>query len=122
MKETATMKVYGKVINTWKHIETRMWKGEPVEIEAVSQYEVAYVEYDANGQKVAIGTEDFSRERYTETLNGYRIFVWDGQKYNKGGYRWFEEVGYAKIDRKNRKALKELAAVWFPKAAEISIR
>lgn len=115
------MKVYGKVINTWKHLEERNYHGENREVECISQYEVAYKEYDADGDKVAIGTEDFSRERYNN-LKYYRIFTWDGEKYNKGGNRWFEESLMVKIDRKDRKILKELAAIWFPNAAAIDIR
>lgn len=122
MKEFETMKVYGKIINTWKHMTTRIWRGQPQEIETVSQYEIAYKTYDANGEQIEIGTEDFSTERYNSTLKAYRIFVWDGVRYNKGGCRWFDEVLTVKIDRKNRKLLKDLASVWFPKAAEISIR
>ena len=115
------MKVYGKVVNTWKHWETRIWNGEEREIEVESQYEIKYTEYDENGEKIAVGTEDFSRERYNN-LKDYRIFTWDGEKRNNGGYRWFEEEAYVKIDRKNRKNLQSLAGKWFPKAAEISIR
>ena len=122
MKEFETMKVYGKVVNTWKHMITRIWRGQPEEIEAISQYEITYKTYDANGDQIGIGTEDFSAERYNETLKEYRVFVWDGVRYNKGGYRWFDEVLTVKIDRKNRKLLKDLASIWFPKAAEISIR
>jgi len=121
MKEFETMKMYGKILRKWTHMETVNWKGEEREVERTSQYEIGYTEYAGTGEKVGAGTEDFSAERF-QNLKYYRVFTWDGQKYNKGGYRWFEEKLVVKIERRNRKLLKELAAKWFPAAAEISIR
>ncbi len=122
MKEYETLKLYGaKAIRTWRHTVTVEWKGEKREIERPSQYEFGYTEYDGTGEKVGAGTEDFSFER-SKNLNDYRVFVWDGKRYNKGGYRWFEEKLICRVERRNRKKLAELAAIWFPEAAAINIR
>ena len=121
MKEYETMKVYGKTLNTWKHMETVDLGWKQYEEERTTQVELAYTEYNANGEKIAKGSEDFSPERVSG-LKYYRIFTWDGQKRNKGGCKWFEEARLVKIAPANRKNLKALAAKWFPTAAEISIR
>lgn len=121
MKEYEKIKLYGKTLNTWKRMFTVVWNGEKREAECVEQYEFAYTEYNGNGEKVGTGSEDFSFER-SRNLKYYRIFTWDGQKRNKGGYRWFEEQKTVLIDRRNRKQLKEIAEKWFPTAAIIDIR
>lgn len=116
------MRMYGKrSLRTWTQMETINWKGEEREVERISQHEIGYTEYDAEGNKVGAGTEDFSAERF-ENLKFYRVFAWDGKTYNKGGNRWFEQKLVVRIDRRNRKRLKEIAVKWFPTAAEISIR
>lgn len=121
MKEYETLKVYGKTLRKWTHEVTVEWKGEKRQIERPVQYEIAYTEYDATGRKVGVGSEDFSFERYNN-LKTYRVFAWDGEKRNKGGYRWFDVVQTATVEKKNRKKLAELAAVRFPTAAVIDVR
>lgn len=115
------MKVYGKVLRTWKQMVTINWNGEEREVERDSQFEIRFMEYDSCGKKVRRGTEDFSVER-AENLAYYRVFTWDGKMINKGGNRWFEERLKVRILSKDLKQLKEIAAKWFPTAAEISIR
>lgn len=121
MKEYETMKVYGKTLNTWTHMVTVNLGWKQYEEERTAQVELAYTEYNASGEKIGKGSEDFSVDR----LNGlkyYRVFTWDGEKRNKGGYKWFEEAWMVRINPANRKHLKDLAAKMFPNAAEISIR
>lgn len=121
MKEYETMKVYGKTLNTWTHMVTVDLGWKKYEEERTAQVELSYTEYNANGDKIGKGSEDFSVERLN-SLKYYRIFTWDGEKRNKGGYKWFEEQRLVRINPTNRKHLKDLAAKWFPNAAEINIR
>lgn len=122
MKEFETIKTYGKVLNVWKHMATKTWNGKSIEVEETVQRELSYKEYNADGELISKGSEDFSPERENNSLVFYRIFTWDGERYNKGGNRWFDEALCVKIDRKDRKKLTEIAAKWFPQAAAISIR
>ena len=69
-------------------------------------YEVAYKEYRPDGSLKATGTEDFTRERL-KTLEYRFIYTWDGQKRNKGGYRWFELRETALINKDDLKELKK---------------
>ena len=121
MKEYETIKTYRTALKTWTHMVTIDWHGEKREVERTYQLEYPYTEYGADGKVVNRGTEDFSSER-AKNLQYYRIFTWDGKRYNKGGQRWFTERCDVRIERKNRKALTEIAKVWYPDAAEISIR
>lgn len=119
MKEWETLKVYGKRLNEWK--ETRIGRGSR-EYEATSQVEYAYTEYDFTGEVICKGSEDFSFRRWDSSTAYYEVWTWDGQKFNKGGYRWFECVMRVRINMADRKKLQQLAAKWFPKAAAIDIR
>lgn len=105
MKEYETLKVYGKIINRWMHQDER---GR----EVTTQVEVEYKEYDNNGNLIRIGTEDFSRERWNDQTGFYFIWGWDGNRYNKGGHRYFERLGECQISRKDVYKLKQLAAIW----------
>lgn len=123
MKEFETIKLYGKTLNTWKHVVTvTTLRGNTYEEERTSQIELAYNEYSADGELIRKGSEDFSIGRYNDNLKIYRIFAWDGEKTNKAGSRWFEEAMTVKINKSDRKHLAHLARRWFPNAAEISIR
>jgi hypothetical protein len=121
MKEYETLRTYGKILNYWNHYVSYEMGGEMREESRVFQREVAYTEYDCNGEKVLKGSEDFSNERYYG-LKMYRVWTWDGEKYNKGGNRWFEVQLAVTINPKDRRKLCEIARKWFPKAAEVSIR
>lgn len=54
-------------------------------------FEVEYTEYSEDGDIINEGTEDFSQKRYN-SIPVYEIWVWDGQRMNKGGKRWFDHV------------------------------
>ena len=115
------MKMYGKTLNIWRRYETIIWKGEEREINRVYQTELAYREYDEDGDLICKGSEDFSAERI-KNLKTYSVNTWDGVKRNKGGYRWFECPMRITIDRKNRKVAMEILKKWFPDAALIELR
>ena len=121
MKEWDTVKLYGKELNRWTHIEQRLWKGEVRDVKVTVQVELAYREYDWQGNLIATGSEDFSKERFNN-LGDYRVFGWDGKRYNKGGYRWHDELGYVVFDKKNRKFVEELMAKWNPNYVSFSFR
>ena len=95
------VRIYGKTINTWKAWETYTWKGETREREITTQYEIEYKEYDENGNLVATGTEDFSRERYRQ-IDTQWVWVWDGVKQNRGGHRAFECMGTVTFNLNNK--------------------
>ena len=54
--------------------------------------EVAYTEYRNDGSIKCTGTEDFSSKRWSSTAIK-SIYTWNGEKRNKGGYRWFDFQG-----------------------------
>ena len=54
-----------------------------------------------------VGSEDFSRERYNKELKKAFVWVWDGVKRNKGGYRWFNMVAYITYRKDDAEAVKE---------------
>lgn len=116
------VKFYGKTLNTWTHMVTRVWCGNEEEIEQPSQYEIAYREYLATGEKIAEGSEDFSPGRKRTALKTYSVCTWDGEKRQSGGNRWFVEEMRVTINRTDRKAAMEIIRTWFPKAALIQMR
>ena len=120
MKEWETLKVYGKRLNTWGTLET-LSNGQQF-YRNIEQVEHAYTEYDFTGKAINKGSEDFSFQRWDRGTAYYEIWTWDGQKFNKGGNRWFECVRRVRINRADRKKLQQLAAKWFPEAAAIDIR
>lgn len=81
-----TARIYGKTINTWRSTDER---GRDI----VTQYEIAYSEYDEEGNLRRTGTEDFSPARLGKQTKYRWIFTWDGKKLNKGGHRWFDGHG-----------------------------
>ena len=94
-----TVKIYGKEIRTWKHIEKKNGR----DIEVISQREIEYEEYDLDGNFISAGTEDFSEERYRDKLISCQVCTWDGKKLNKGGHRWFDFDGAIRINKNERK-------------------
>ena len=77
------MRMYGKrSLRTWTQMETINWKGEEREVERISQHEIGYTEYDADGNKVGAGTEDFSADRFenTQVLPGVHVGRQDPQQ------------------------------------------
>lgn len=117
-----TIKFYGKTLRTWKHWVTRTtYLGNTYEEEVINQYEVAYKEYTTDGELIAKGSEDFSTDRYND-MKYYRVFAWDGKKYNKGGNRWFEEIAGIKVMKGNKADALKIVKTWFPDAALIQLR
>ena len=69
-------------------------------------YEVKYTEYCGDGSIHCTGTEDFGRIGDYLTTNDiarYHVSTWDGQKRNKGGFRWFTYRGSLRINRRTTK-------------------
>lgn len=123
MKEFETVKMYGKKLNVWKHVVTvTTLNGTTYDEERTTQIELAYNEYDAEGNLVRKGSEDFSIKRYNDTLKRYRVFTWDGIKVNNGGYRWFENVADIVVSKGNRKKAFKIVKRWYPDAAAIELR
>ena len=119
---TKLVKFYGKTLNTWTHMVTRIWNGREVEEEKPSQYEIAYNQYTMDGERIAKGSEDFSPERRRDALKTYTVCTWDGEKRQSGGNRWLEERMRVTINRSDRKAAMEIIRKWFPEAALIQMR
>lgn len=99
-----TVKVYGKVVNTWKQW---VMMGDR-EVEKIVQYEMTYREYDVeDGTLVGVGTEDITAER-RKAFEKKTAWTWDGQRYNKGGHRWFDMVDSIEYTKGNGKDIKEI--------------
>ena len=79
-----------------KEYETlRIYTNRPCTKTAIANdyYEIPYVEIRWDGTIKARGTEDFSYKRYWDTVDSGWIWTWDGERRNKGGYRWFDCIG-----------------------------
>lgn len=108
------IRIYGKRLNTWTAINE---KGR----EVATQIELAYKEYNEDGELVGTGSEDFSMERYNAEIQRVWICTWDGQKRNKGGYRWFDNCGSVEIRKADRKEVKKHYEEKY-NAAEVQLR
>lgn len=95
------IRVYGKILNRWSHIND---SGR----EVATQYEVAYKEYNTETlELVGVGSEDFSPIRYSKEIKRQEVFTWDGERRNKGGNRWFEDRGGITYRKSERKAVMD---------------
>jgi hypothetical protein len=108
-----TVRIYGKRINEWFSTDE---KGNKV----LTQLEVEYKEYRENGELKCTGTEDFSPIRWNKRKQRW-IWTWDGQKYNKGGNRRFDEQGMIQYAG-DAGVLKKVLAKRYPLACEIEVR
>lgn len=95
-----TFRIYGKKLNYW-HIEDE--NGRPI----LRQIELSYKEYNEYGELIGAGSEDFSGERYNREIVCKQIFSWNGERRNKGGNRWFEDLGFITYNRRDAKSVKE---------------
>lgn len=96
-----TVRVYGKVLEQWFAYNEN---GR----EVLTQEEIAYRDFDTEtGELVGVGSEDFSPERERREIDRAWVWTWDGQRRNRGGYRWFENAGYFKFRKSERAALRE---------------
>ena len=111
-----TVRIYGKVVNRW-------WGEDSKGRQTVIQEEIEYKEYDAETGKLrATGTEDFSPERRNKEIAHHWVYIWDGKKRNKGGYRWFESCGLCAYRKSNKKALELLMKTKFPGTELVQLR
>ena len=95
------IRIYGKDLNSWY---TTNEHGRRVCV----QTEIAYKEYDSETcELLGVGSEDFSPTRERSTVDHAWVWTWDGQRLNKGGYRWFENMGYIRFRKSDRKGVKE---------------
>lgn len=89
------VRIYGKLLNTWSYTDD---EGR----EIVTQFELAYKDYNSEtGDLVAVGSEDFSQERYKTSISWKMVWTWDGVRYNKGGKRAFDfwrDIRFRKSD------------------------
>lgn len=101
-KRPEIIRIYGKVLNEWKNYSEK-WH-----CDIAYQREYAYKDIDATtGEIVATGSEDFSAEREAREIEYKWIYTWNGQKRNKGGYRWFDCQGTIKYRKSGKKAVKQ---------------
>lgn len=118
-----TVRIYGRTINTWTTKKMIIWRGQEKEREVLIQKEVEYKEYDAETGKLrATGTEDFSPERWNSEVAAHWIHTWDGEKRNKGGYRWFEDKGKYTYRKSEKKALEQLMKTRYSDVEMIQFR
>lgn len=93
----AKVRVYGKNTYTWYDEITGHY----------TQKEYEYREFDTvTGQLVGMGTEDFSSERYKNDVSEFWAWYWTGE-YNRGGHRKFEDYGFVKCRKSDRKNFRE---------------
>lgn len=116
-----TVRIYGKTVNTWKAWETFNWRGQEKEREVIVQWEIEYREYDENGNLIASGTEDFSRERHLE-IDEKWIWTWDGQKRNRGGHRAFECMGTVKFNLNQQREVMRFLSKKYSDQALVQLR
>lgn len=110
------VRLYGKIKEEWEVFD------EEKQRNITTQIEVIYADYDVNTcECVAVGTEDFSFERYRTTVNNSNVFIWDGIRRNKGGYRWFEDTGFWKYRKSEKKLFKQYMSNRY-KATLVQIR
>ncbi len=110
-----TVKLYGKTDEVWKTTDE---KGR----DHVTQIAKTYREYYLDGTLKQKGVEDFSPERYESEIIGRQVWVWDGQKRNKGGYRQFDYKEYITFPRKRRKEVMELLKSRYPQSVLTELR
>ena len=72
--------------------------------------EVEYKEYREDGSLKQTGTEDFSAKRWSKVPIRF-VYIWDGQRRNKGGKRWFDYDGLYRTD--DPKAFKKYITAWW---------
>ncbi|MBR6507487.1 MAG: hypothetical protein IKT37_07815 [Clostridia bacterium] len=93
------MKIYGKV-------------KEIGQVDGRPYLEIEYKEFREDGTLKQTGTEDFSVKRWAAVPLRW-VYTWDGQRRNKGGYRWFDLDGSYKTD--DPKAFKKYITNWWNK-------
>ena len=116
-----SVRIYGKIVNTWTAWEPVIIRGQYQERERIIQYEIEYNEYNENGDLVATGTEDFSRERYME-IDSRWIWIWNGKNYNRGGHRAFECMGMIKFNLNQQREVFKYLRNKYSEASLVQMR
>lgn len=111
-----TVKIYGNTVNTWKVFDPSKNREVP------TQYEVEFTEYRTDGSIYRTGTEDFSVDRWNETIQSHFVWAWNGESRNKGGQRCFQYKGLIRYSKANRKAVNILLQFQHPEAELIQLR
>lgn len=84
------IKVYGKKVRVHT-VEDGWIKADRIFFSEWDMCEISYKVYDENGAIVAVGTEDFSRERllYANLKSAvYQLVMDTGEKYPSGNTKW----------------------------------
>ena len=117
MKDTK-VRIYGKELERWYVTDER---GRDI----CRQIEIEYKEYDIEtGELVGAGSEDFSNQRYKDTLLLKMVWTWDGKKRNAGGHRWFEYSHTVKYIKGKGKEVKRYLKNYYKRAGleEVELR
>lgn len=115
------IRLYGKTVRCWKALETfTNVAGQIREREIVTHFEKEYSEFH-DGEFHHTGTEDFSIERWESMVKDRAVYVWDGKKRNRGGYKWWKYEGRVMFYGKSAD-MKEFWAKKYPTAEEIQFR
>ena len=87
-------------------------------------WEVNFCEYDDNYDLRRKGTEDFTTQRFKlEKLRTYFVYIWDGKKMWKNGYKCHEDLNlFVCIKQKDLKLLKEYIKAKYPRAVEVKLK
>lgn len=97
------VRIYGKELQTWTATDEN---GR----ECRTQTEYAYTDYNEQGEKVGTGSQDFCPALEKSELDTVWVYTWDGERRNKGGFRWFDCRGFYRIRKAERQAFKALMA------------
>lgn len=117
MKDS-TVRIYGQELESW-------WSKDEKGRRFLRQIELEYKEYNIEtGELVGAGSEDFSAQRYKETLLNKMVWTWDGEKRNAGGKRWFEYSHSVKYIKGKGEAVKRYLRNYYKRAglADIDLR
>ena len=109
-----SMRIYGKILHTWTHTDEQ---GRL----RTSQMEVEYRDWNEAGQLIGTGSEDFSPERWKQTIRSTYVWAWDGHSFNRGGHRAFEYQTHITYRRQEAKAVKAFYKALY-KAEAIELR
>jgi len=112
------MKIYGKELGRWTSEEYRNNRY----FTKVVQRELAYTEYREDGSLKQTGSEDFTPERLKQDTEEKWIWIWDGQKRNAGGHKWWECIGCYRISKGGRKVMEKIIKAKYNDAYMVQFR
>lgn len=112
-----TVRLYGKAINAWRVRDEQ-------DRLILRQLEIEYTDYYTDtGEVAGVGSEDFSADRWNNSIVSKAWWIWDGQKRNAGGHRWFDYVGFVTYQKGKGKLVKKLLKkIGADDVAEIQLR